>query len=360
MKIFYSLTRKIICCVAVCMIMQAKAQLDPNLILTLVQVTTTEMNGIASPGIGSLVFNTTENSVFEYNGTTWLEMTTNDGAWKTDGNAGTDDTTDFIGTTDPEDFVLSANGAERLRLSQGNQTVRVNQATQFNNHPFIIRANGDDVMAFQDNTGTTEWHWNLLGNGLNFAESGVADFRIFMEQGGQVGINTSTPDAQLDIESTDVPLRIQPSATTPTGTLGGQMFIDTDGLLYTYDTTRTKWLSMDRNMVGWGRNSGSASNEYLRQFNGSQSNNNGWRMIRDATITAITVQSNNIDTFDIQIRSNDNTAPILTFTVTAAEGDHDNTINIDVSEGDFIQCFLPTVAGGVSNPQVLIEVAWRK
>ncbi|MBT8315314.1 MAG: hypothetical protein KJP26_12715, partial [Maribacter sp.] len=72
--------------------------------------------------------------------------------------------------------------------------------------------------------------------------------------------------------STGVPLRIKPSASTPTGNSGGQMFVGDDGILYIYDGTRSKWLSVDRTMVGWGRNSGNTSNEYLRQFNGAQSN----------------------------------------------------------------------------------------
>ena len=89
---------------------------------------------------------------------------------------------------------------------------------------------------------------------------------------GNVGIGTTSPNAQVDIESSGVPLRIQPSAVTPTGSIAGQMFVGNDGILYIYDGTRSKWLSMDRTMVGWGRNSGNTSNEYLRQFNGALSN----------------------------------------------------------------------------------------
>lgn len=37
-------------------------------------VTTTEMNAIASPSAGSLVYNTTENATFFYTGTVWKKM----------------------------------------------------------------------------------------------------------------------------------------------------------------------------------------------------------------------------------------------------------------------------------------------
>ncbi len=84
-------------------------------------------------------------------------------------------------------------------MVQDRGQVLINQATVFNNHPLVIKANGVDVLAFQDNTGTSRWHWNLLSNGLNFVESNVADYRLFLENGGQVGINTNTPSETLDV-----------------------------------------------------------------------------------------------------------------------------------------------------------------
>ncbi|MDC1162346.1 hypothetical protein OAT18_02770 [Tenacibaculum sp.] len=78
--------------------------------------------------------------------------------------------------------------------------VLINQAPTFNNHPLVVRANGIDVLAFQDATGTPKWHWNLLANGLNFVESNVEDFRLFLENGGNVGVNTSDPTERLDVE----------------------------------------------------------------------------------------------------------------------------------------------------------------
>lgn len=55
--------------------------------------------------------------------------------------------------------------------------------------------------------GATFWHMNLLAPsgpnsglfGLNFAESGVADFRLFLEKGGNVGIGTRDPAKTLDV-----------------------------------------------------------------------------------------------------------------------------------------------------------------
>ncbi|MEM9141413.1 MAG: hypothetical protein AAGA86_00410 [Bacteroidota bacterium] len=174
-------------------------QIDGNLLLGLTQATTTEMNSVTNPITGSLIYNTTQEAVYQYNGISWVNVSATPASWLTDGNTGTSATSDFMGTTDAQDLVLKSNNTEKLRLVQDKGQVLINQATSFNNHPFVIRANGSDIMAFQDNTGSTVWHWNLLGNGLNFVETDVADYRLFLENGGRVGVNTNTPSEQLDV-----------------------------------------------------------------------------------------------------------------------------------------------------------------
>ena len=357
--------------------------------------------------------------------------------WALTGNAATNPTTNFLGTTDAQDLVFRTGNTERLRITNDRTQLRINQAPIFNNHPLIIRANGSDVLAFQDNAGTPRWHWNLLANGLNFVESNVADYRLFLENGGNVGVNTNIPterldingklrirdiatttanndiltttatgvvekkasskyentwlgkddnltadnndteiykngkvgvgdfsgastiDAQLHVKSTSVPFKIQPNLTTPAGASGGQMFVDnTNGILYIFDGTRNKWLSVDRTMVGWGRNSNNTTNEYLRQFNGALSSDNGWRMIRNGTITAVSAQSNINQNWTLEIRKNDATAVITSITMTGVQGNHNNTINVDINEGDFIQAYCNGVS--IDYPEVLIEIAWRK
>jgi len=62
----------------------------------------------------------------------------------------------------------------------------------------------DPLLAFDDSSGVTKWHFNL-GNpsleirGLNFAETGSGDYRLFIQEGGNVGVGTSNPIATLDI-----------------------------------------------------------------------------------------------------------------------------------------------------------------
>lgn len=175
------------------------SQIDAGLLVALTNATTTEMNTISGPNTGSILYNTTDQNIYQYNGTNWAVVGSSTGGWNTTGNSGTTSATNFIGTADAQDFVLKSNNSEKLRLVQDRGQLLVNQATVFNSHPLVIRANGIDVLAFQDNTGTSKWHWNLLSGGLNFVESNVADYRLFLKDGGNVGVNTNDPTEQLDV-----------------------------------------------------------------------------------------------------------------------------------------------------------------
>lgn len=64
-----------------------------------------------------------------------------------------------------------------------------------------IQGHGDNSewISFKDTVGTTQWHMNYFGNGLNVAETGVADFRLYLQDGGNVGIGTRTPSSKLDV-----------------------------------------------------------------------------------------------------------------------------------------------------------------
>ncbi|MCG8827775.1 hypothetical protein G1J88_05150 [Tenacibaculum dicentrarchi] len=232
--------------------------------------------------------------------------------------------------------------------------------------------------AFKDatnNTGTTGQVLSSTGTATNWVDNTAVstwlalddnltadknDTKIYKNDNVGIGdFSATTIDAQLHVKSTDVPFKIEPNTTTPTGTSGGQMFVDsTNGILYIYDGTRMKWLSVDRTMIGWGRDNDNTTDQYLRQFNGAPSNKNGWRMIRNATITAITAQTDIDQTWTLEIRKNDGTTAIASLTMTNQQGNHNNAVNIDVNEGDFIQAYCNGTS--VDFPETLIEIAWRK
>lgn len=72
--------------------------------------------------------------------------------------------------------------------------------------PLTVRAIGDgqELLGFEaPDTGEVKWHINQnLGgdaDGLNVAETGVSDGRLFVRAGGNVGIGTTAPEAKLDV-----------------------------------------------------------------------------------------------------------------------------------------------------------------
>lgn len=72
-------------------------------------------------------------------------------------------------------------------------------------NPLAIRGTGtrEELISFEDPSGTTRWHINQNVNGsnrgLNFVETGVADARLFLKAGGNVGIGTTIPTAKLHV-----------------------------------------------------------------------------------------------------------------------------------------------------------------
>ncbi len=50
------------------------AQIDGTLLLGLTNATTTEMNGTTDPVMGSLLYNTSTQQVFQYNGSAWMPI----------------------------------------------------------------------------------------------------------------------------------------------------------------------------------------------------------------------------------------------------------------------------------------------
>lgn len=344
--------------------------------------TNVEMNGITGANTGAILYNAEENRIFVFNGTAWQGL--GGAGWLLNGNSNATGTS-FLGTTTAQDLIFRTNNTENLRIRQNNGYIGLNQPLP-TSPLHIVRDLADGIGIIRVEGTEPDINFNDTDGGFNtftfenngqprfaFGRRNTDHFYITRNFGGAwfdqtfnirrdngfIGINTDTPSAYVDINSTtNVPLRLRPNTATPTGTNSGEFFVANDGLLYAYDPTRTKWLSVDRFNVFWGRNSANTTNEYLRQINGAQSNNTGWRMIRNGTITAISVQGNANQTYTVQIRKNDTTTTVISITVNNSQGAHSTTINIDFDEGDFLQCFLNGTS--IDYPQVMLEISWRQ
>ncbi|MBU0995382.1 MAG: hypothetical protein KJ737_23035 [Proteobacteria bacterium] len=145
---------------------------------------------------------------------------------------------------------------------------------------------------------------------------------------------------------------------TKIGTIEGGNLSDINiqnGIVYGRDVTRNKWMGPREDFIF--SRSGNTKRAYLMIGN-VPSNQGGVRMQRNMTITAVSCQLDASGSCTVEVRKNDGASPIATLTLSAAEGAHNNTVNVDVSEGDFLQVYVDcTVA--VSSPTVKITAAYN-
>ena len=86
----------------------------------------------------------------------------------------------------------------RLRISAGGN---VGIGTTTPDRPLTVGGTGvnGEWASLRGTNGLTAWHLNNLSGGLNFAQSGVADNRLFISTNGNVGIGTSSPVSKLSV-----------------------------------------------------------------------------------------------------------------------------------------------------------------
>ncbi len=187
----------------------------------------------------------------------------------------------------------------------------------------------------------------------------------------QVGINTTTPTAELDINTSalNLPaLNIEPQS-TPTGTATGQIAVIGDQL-YMYDATRAKWLSTDAIPLIFSRSGDVTGTQNLRLAGNATSVNSGLLMPYNGTVVAITTNSNvssntttnNLSTpFNIRIREEDNTVAGGEINFNLLAGKYiDTTINLDFVIGNHITARTSnTGTDSINNPVVTVWIKWR-
>ena len=172
-------------------------------------------------------------------------------------------------------------------------------------------------------------------------------------------IDVDSGPVQLDATSgTDAPLELTDLNAYPTTNLAAGQISVKDGELVIYDATRSKWISIARDAFVFGRR-GNSKDQYLTFSAGAlASNNSGLRMGQDATIVGITAQLDASGTCDIRVRKNDAAGNIASLSIAAALGAQDMTLNVDLAQGDFLQCYIEATTA-VEDPMVIVHIAYR-
>lgn len=178
---------------------------------------------------------------------------------------------------------------------------------------------------------------------------------------GQVGINTTTPSAELEIASSSpgLPILELNPQTAPVGTASGQLSVINDQL-YLYDDTRSKWLSIGSSTFNFGGEGGQDGDdlEYAGDIE-----NNGPTMPQDGTIVYISINSTGgFPTKEITIN--------IYNSLNVLVGSHSVNLvggslvladfNVDFSSGDHFRVYVEDANGVVNNVTAVLWTKWRQ
>lgn len=157
---------------------------------------------------------------------------------------------------------------------------------------------------------------------------------------------------------------ISKGSSFPLNPVSGDTYYRTDvDVLFYYDSSRLKWLSVNSSIMSCGRSLLSAgSTGYMYVGNAVQSSASGFKMSYNGTIISASVQNSTLATGNrtMDIRVNNSTVNRIQLTVTSGNrGTSMNSGNLDFVSGDLIQCVLLSGTDGYDNIIVNFEIARR-
>ena len=135
--------------------------------------------------------NTTGKGYYYWDGTKWVNMSSDNDDWNILGNTGTDQSTNFIGTTDSEGLTVRTNNIQRFRFNTNNQLLAIaNGSAAAPSYSW----NGDTTMGFYK-SGTSQM--DMVINGVSFynANANIAPSEnewSFNPGGGDINLRVET------------------------------------------------------------------------------------------------------------------------------------------------------------------------
>ncbi len=132
---------------------------------------------------------------------------------------------------------------------------------------------------------------------------------------------------------------------------------DDTGLAKLQDDIRSsKWVSVDRQTLTFSRNRANLQSRYL-QFANIPSSLHSLALIRNCTITAISVMTGNPCDAWFRIRKNGSPVNIHSIQLSGVNSRIRDNITIDLNKGDYLQVYMEVTSGNVDHPVVTIEYA---
>lgn len=230
-----------------------------------------------------------------------------------------------------------ANGEETLTLTSGNNILTLTGNSSTDTVDFTINQNNIDHGSI---SGLNDDDHGAIYPGLNQTES-ITGLWTF----GAAG-------------STDPNISIVPKTSIPSTNLADGSICYHNNMLYYYDSSRSKWLSIEGYFIGAGRN-GNQGTGYLRAFNGmAMADYNGWVMPFDGTVVSLHISKSDSGPSTVYIRENGADIASLAYaTSTGTEQEYDTTINANFSAGSVLSFY--TSGSTTNNPIVWARIKWR-
>lgn len=192
--------------------------------LLIPRMTSVERSAIPAPATGLLVFDTTTNGFWYFNGTIWTPFLTGGNGWSISGNAGTIAGTHFLGTTDNVPFEVRVNNQRSGWIGTG-PTFSTGANTSFG-HQALPGTSGHSNSAFGFQA--------LQANATALANSAFGCQALQMTTTG--GNNTAIGSIALSANTTGSYNTALGSQTLPANTTGSQNVAIGSRALFTNST----------------------------------------------------------------------------------------------------------------------------
>jgi len=161
-----------------------------------------------------------------------------------------------------------------------------------------------------------------------------------------------------------VPIKIPVVETAPTENLSsGQLCMDNNGIVYTYDPIRTKWVSIDRTRPVFSEDGLNVTGEWLR-LGYAKHGKVGFKVKRPSTIVGVSAELADLQNrtatkgFIIRKLSGDVNTDLFNFSTVDYTYMATN-LNYDLDVGEIAQVWCVNQGAHCAFPTVILELSWR-